>query len=172
MAVEYATLGGGCFWCIEAIFERTEGVERVEPGYAGGSTDNPTYEDVCTGTTGHAEVARITFDPEKLSYSDLLQVFWKAHDPTTLNRQGADVGSQYRSIILYHNDEQKDLAEQAKRELEGAGYFEKPVVTEIKALDTFYLAEEYHQDYFNKHPYAGYCTFVIRPKLKKLDLLK
>jgi len=115
MAVEYATLGGGCFWCIEAIFERTEGVERVEPGYAGGSTDNPTYEDVCTGTTGHAEVARITFDPEKLSYSDLLQVFWKAHDPTTLNRQGADVGSQYRSIILYHNDEQKDLAEQAKR---------------------------------------------------------
>lgn len=169
---EYATLGGGCFWCIEAIFERTEGVKSVVPGYAGGSTDNPTYEDVCTGTTGHAEVARISFDPEKLSYSDLLQVFWKAHDPTTLNRQGADVGPQYRSIILYHDDGQRDLAEKAKRELEGAGYFKKPVLTEIKALDTFYPAEEYHQDYFNKHPYAGYCTFVIRPKLKKLELLK
>ncbi len=167
-----ATLGGGCFWCIEAIFERIDGVISVVPGYAGGTTEGPTYEDVCSGTTGHAEVARIVYDPDKLSYSDILNVFWKAHDPTTLNRQGADIGTQYRSIILYHNEAQRKTAEESKQNLEKSGYFDKPVVTEIVPLDTFYPAEEYHQNYFAKHPYAGYCTFVIRPKLKKLELLK
>lgn len=169
---DYATLGGGCFWCLEAIFERLDGVESVVPGYAGGSTDTPSYESVSTGTTGHAEVAQISFDPEKLRYSDILNAFWKAHDPTTVNRQGADVGSQYRSIILYHNEQQRKAAEESKQALEDSGTFESPIVTEVKALDTFYPAEEYHHHYFEKHPYAGYCTFVIRPKLKKLNLLK
>lgn len=168
----HATLGGGCFWCIEAIFERIDGVESVVPGYAGGSTENPSYEQVCTGGTGHAEVARIAYDQNKVSFSDILDVFWKAHDPTTVNRQGADVGTQYRSIILYHDDEQRRAAEESKQALENSEYFDKPVVTEIQALDTFFPAEEYHQNYFEKHPYAGYCTFVIRPKLKKLALLK
>lgn len=168
----HATLGGGCFWCIEAIFDRIDGVESVVPGYAGGSTENPSYEQVCGGDTGHAEVARIAYDKSKVSYSKILDVFWKAHDPTTVNRQGADVGTQYRSIILYHDDEQRRTAEESKQALENSDYFDKPVVTEIHALDTFYPAEEYHQNYFEKHPYAGYCTFVIRPKLKKLSLLK
>jgi len=172
MAVEKATLGGGCFWCLEAIFERIDGVESVVPGYAGGTTDVPSYESVSSGTTGHAEVAQVSFDPEKLSYSDILNAFWRAHDPTTVNRQGADVGSQYRSIILYHNEQQRKSAEESKLALEDSGYFEGPVVTEVKPLDTFYPAEEYHHHYFEKHPYAGYCTFVIRPKLKKLNLLK
>jgi peptide-methionine (S)-S-oxide reductase len=172
MAVEYATLGGGCFWCLEAIFERLDGVESVVPGYAGGSTDTPSYKSVSTGATGHAEVAQISFDPEKLSYRDILNLFWKAHDPTTVNRQGADVGSQYRSIILFHNEQQQKVAEESKQALEDSRYFESPVVTEVKPLDTFYTGEEYHQHYFEKHPYAGYCTFVIRPKLKKLNLLK
>ncbi len=168
----YATLGGGCFWCIEAIFERIDGVESVVPGYGGGSTVNPSYEQVCAGGTGHAEVAQITFDKNKVSFGEILDVFWKAHDPTTVNRQGADVGTQYRSIILYHDEEQRQTAEESKQALENSGYFDKPVVTEIHALDTFYPAEEYHQNYFEKHPYAGYCTFVIRPKLKKMALLK
>ncbi len=170
--LEYATLGGGCFWCIEAIFERIEGVESVEPGYAGGTSENPSYEQVCTGETGHAEVARIAFDPKRVSFKEILEVFWKAHDPTTVNRQGADVGTQYRSIILYHDEQQRQIAEESKRSLEESGVYDKPVVTEIAPLDTFYPAEEYHQNYFEKHPYAGYCTFVIRPKLKKLELLK
>ncbi|MFW6208043.1 MAG: peptide-methionine (S)-S-oxide reductase MsrA [Spirochaetota bacterium] len=172
MAVEYVTLGGGCFWCLEAIFERIDGVESVVPGYAGGTTDHPSYEQVCTGETGHAEVVQIAFDPERLSFEDILNQFWKAHDPTTVNRQGADVGSQYRSIILYNDEQQRQQAEESKKALEESGYFDNPIVTEIKALDTFYPAEEYHHNYFEKHPYAGYCTFVIRPKLKKLELLK
>jgi len=165
-----ATLGGGCFWCIEAVFERTEGVLDVEAGYAGGHTEQPSYEDVSTGTTGHAEVARITYNPQVISYGELLKLFWKAHDPTTQDRQGADVGSQYRSIILYHDEGQKKTAEESKRELEQSGYYRNPVVTEIVPLQNFYPAEEYHQDYFEKHPFAGYCTFVIRPKLKKLNI--
>jgi len=169
---EYATLGGGCFWCLEAIFERIDGVESVVPGYAGGTSDAPSYESVSTGSTGHAEVVQISFDPGTLSYQDILNAFWQAHDPTTVNRQGADVGSQYRSIILYHNDQQQRVAEESKQALGESGYFESPVVTEVKPLDTFYPAEEYHHHYFEKHPYAGYCTFVIRPKLKKLNLLE
>ncbi|MFW5710594.1 MAG: peptide-methionine (S)-S-oxide reductase MsrA [Spirochaetota bacterium] len=172
MAVEYVTLGGGCFWCLEAIFERIDGVESVVPGYAGGTTDHPSYEQVCTGETGHAEVVQIAFDPERLSFEDILNQFWKAHDPTTVNRQGADVGSQYRSIILYNDEQQRQQAEESKKALEESGYFDNPIVTEIQPLDTFYPAEEYHHNYFEKHPYAGYCTFVIRPKLKKLELLK
>ncbi len=172
MAVEYVTLGGGCFWCLEAIFERIDGVESVVPGYAGGTTEHPSYEQVCTGDTGHAEVVQIAFNTEKLSFKDILNQFWKAHDPTTVNRQGADVGTQYRSIILYNDEQQRQQAEDSKQALEESGYFDNPVVTEIKPLDTFYPAEEYHHNYFEKHPYAGYCTFVIRPKLKKLELLK
>lgn len=172
MAKEYATLGGGCFWCIEAIFERIDGVESVEPGYAGGTTENPSYEQVCTGETGHAEVARIAFDPNRVSFKEILEVFWKAHDPTTVNRQGADVGTQYRSVILYKDDQQRQIAEESKRSLEKSGFYDKPIVTEIEPLDSFYPAEEYHHNYFEKHPYAGYCTFVIRPKLKKMELLK
>lgn len=171
MAVEYVTLGGGCFWCLEAVFERIDGVESVVPGYAGGTTENPSYEQVCTGETGHAELIQIAFDTAKLSFEDILDVFWKAHDPTTLNRQGADVGSQYRSIILYHDQHQRQAAEKSKQALEESGYYDKPLVTEIKPLHTFYPAEEYHHNYFEKHPYAGYCTFVIRPKLKKLELI-
>jgi len=172
MAVEYVTLGGGCFWCLAAVFERIEGVESVVPGYAGGTTENPSYERVCTGETGHAEVVQIAFDTEKLSFKEILNQFWKAHDPTTVNRQGADVGTQYRSIILYNDEQQRQQAEESKRALKESGYFDNPIVTEIKPLDTFYPAEEYHHSYCEKHPYAGYCTFVIRPKLKKLELLK
>jgi len=169
--LELATLGGGCFWCMEAVFLRHKGVHGVISGYAGGLTSNPTYEEVCTGTTGHAEVVQISFDPEAISYREILDIFWKAHDPTTLNRQGADVGTQYRSVVLYHDEGQRVSAEKALAELRDSGYYNSPPVTEIAALDTFYPAEEYHQDYFQKHPYAGYCSFVIRPKLKKLNLL-
>jgi peptide-methionine (S)-S-oxide reductase len=165
-----ATFGGGCFWCIEAVFERTDGVLDVEAGYAGGHTENPSYEEVCSGETGHAEVARIRFDPEVVSFEELLNLFWRAHDPTTLNRQGADVGTQYRSIILYHDEEQRKTAEESKRKLEDSGSYRDPIVTEIVPLRNYYPAEEYHQDYFEKHPFAGYCTFVIRPKLKKLNI--
>lgn len=166
--LEQATLGAGCFWCVEAVFERLDGVKSVEAGYAGGTTVNPTYEEVCTGTTGHAEVARITFDPSKISYETILEWFWKSHDPTTLNRQGADVGTQYRSVIFYHNDRQKALAEQSKRKAQAM--FNDPIVTEIQPLKAFYVAENYHQDYYRNNPNAPYCTFVIRPKLKKLQL--
>jgi len=170
--LEYATLGGGCFWCMEAVFTRHEGVKESVSGYAGGSVENPTYEEVCTGTTGHAEVVQVGFDPAVISYEELLDIFWKAHDPTTLNRQGSDAGTQYRSVIFYHNEEQKKKAEKSRLSLEKTAYYNKPVITEITALDGFYSAEDYHQDYFQKHPYAGYCTFVIRPKLKKLNLLR
>jgi peptide-methionine (S)-S-oxide reductase len=165
--LEKATFGAGCFWCVEAVFERLDGVQSVVAGYAGGTKANPTYEEVCTGTTGHAEVAQITFDPAKVSYEKLLDLFWKAHDPTTLNRQGADVGTQYRSVIFYHDERQRLAAEKSKAE--AAKHFSEPIVTEIKPLDKFYEAENYHQDYFRNHPDAPYCRFVIKPKLEKLQ---
>lgn len=167
-STEVATLGGGCFWCVEAVYERIDGVQSVVSGYAGGQKANPTYEEVCAGTTGHAEVVQIYFDPEVISYEDILDLFWKVHDPTTLNRQGADVGTQYRSIILYNGEAQVQAAERSKAK--AAAYFDDPIVTEIVPLSAFYEAEKYHQDYYENNPYAGYCTFVIRPKLQKLGL--
>ncbi len=166
--IEKATFGAGCFWCVEAVFERLPGVQSVVAGYAGGTTPNPTYEQVCTDTTGHAEVAEITFDPSKISYEKLLEVFWKAHDPTTLNRQGADAGTQYRSVIFYHDEKQKVAAEKSKQEAQKN--FSDPIVTEIKPLTAFYKAENYHQEYFNKNQNAPYCRLVIKPKLEKLHL--
>ena len=165
---EVATLGGGCFWCIEAVYERIEGVKSVVSGYAGGNIVDPTYKEVVTGTTGHAEVVQVHFDPRLISYEEILELFWKAHDPTSLNRQGADVGTQYRSIILYGNEAQAQAAERSKAT--AASRFDDPIVTEIVPLTAFYEAEQYHQDYYEKNPYAGYCTFVIRPKLQKLGL--
>ncbi len=165
---EVATLGGGCFWCIEAVYERIDGVKAVVSGYAGGDKPNPTYEEVCTGNTGHAEVVQVHFDPEVISYEEILDLFWKVHDPTTLNRQGADVGNQYRSIILYDGEAQRSTAERSKAE--AAADFDIPIVTEIVPLTAFYEAESYHQDYYENNPYAGYCTFVIKPKLQKLGL--
>lgn len=162
-----ATFGGGCFWCTEAIFERVDGVISVTSGYAGGHVPHPTYRQVCTGTTGHAEVVQVEYDPKKVTYEELLEVFWQAHDPTTLNRQGADKGTQYRSIILYHNEAQKRVAERSKAEAQKR--FRKPIVTEIVPLKAFYRAEEYHQDYFRNHPNAPYCAFVIRPKVHKFE---
>jgi len=167
-STEVATLGGGCFWCVEAVYERIDGVQSVVSGYAGGQKDNPTYEEVCTGTTGHAEVVQVYFNPEVISYEEILDQFWKAHDPTTLNRQGADVGTQYRSIILYSSEAQAQAAERSK--VKAAAHFDDPIVTEIVPLSTFYEAEKYHQDYYENNPFAGYCTFVIRPKLQKLGL--
>lgn len=166
-STELATFAGGCFWCIEAVFETTDGVKSVTSGYAGGTTENPTYQEVCTGRTGHAEVAQIEFDPVKVSYEQLLETFWHAHDPTTLNRQGADVGTQYRSAIFYHNDAQKLAAEKSKKA--AAPLFDRPIVTEIVPLTKFYKAENYHQDYFRNHQNAPYCTVVIRPKLQKVQ---
>jgi peptide-methionine (S)-S-oxide reductase len=165
---EVATLGGGCFWCIEAVYERIDGVKAVVSGYSGGQTPDPTYEEVCSGTTGHAEVVQIHFDPKVISYEGILDLFWKAHDPTTLNRQGADVGTQYRSIILYNSEAQAAAAERSKAR--AAADFDRPIVTEIVPLGAFYEAEKYHQDYYENNPRAGYCTFVIRPKLQKLGL--
>lgn len=166
--MEKATLGAGCFWCVEAVFERLDGVQSVIAGYAGGHSANPTYDEVCTGTTGHAEVAQITFDPAKVSYARLLEVFWDAHDPTTLNRQGADAGTQYRSVIFLHSPQQRAIAEASRAAAQKQ--FDDPIVTEIRDLDTFYPAENYHQDYFRRNPEAPYCRFVIKPKLKKLHL--
>jgi len=165
--LEAATLGAGCFWCIEAIFQDLKGVQSVTSGYAGGHVKNPSYKEVCTGTTGHAEVARIVFDPAVISYEDLLYVFWRTHDPTTLNRQGADVGSQYRSAIFYHSEEQKKIAEKSKAETDKSGIFDSPIVTEIVPLTNFYEAEDYHQDYYNINPNQPYCRFVIDPKVAK-----
>lgn len=167
---ELATFGGGCFWCVEAVFERHDGVKSVVSGYAGGTKDNPTYKEVSSGSTGHAEVVQIEYDSKIISYEKLLEVFWKAHDPTTLNRQGADVGPQYRSIILYHDDGQKKIAEKSLKAEDKSGHFPRPIVTQIEPLSKFYLAEDYHQDYYEKNPLAMYCTFVIRPKLQKLGL--
>lgn len=167
--LQKATFGSGCFWCTEAIFERLNGVVAVESGYSGGKVDNPTYEEVCSGTTGYAEVTQITYDPSVISFDELLEVFWKTHDPTTLNRQGKDVGTQYRSVIFYHNEEQKQLAEKYKEELNKSGAWGNPVVTEISAYSNFFLAEDYHQDYYENNPNQGYCSFVIAPKVEKFE---
>jgi len=164
---ELATFGGGCFWCMEAVYERLPGVIAVTSGYAGGHTENPTYPQVCGGDTGHAEVTQIKFDPAKISYAQLLEVFWQAHDPTTLNRQGADTGTQYRSIILFQDERQKLIAEQCK--LAAQKTFTQPIVTEIVPLKKFYPAEDYHQGYFDAHGHAPYCQMVIAPKLEKLE---
>jgi peptide-methionine (S)-S-oxide reductase len=165
--LETATFGQGCFWCTEAIFQRLEGVKSVQSGYSGGAIKNPSYREICNGNTGHAEVVQITYDPSVISYTDLLQVMWKTHDPTTLNRQGGDVGTQYRSVIFYHDDEQKKLAEEFKEKLNASGAYNKPIVTEISPPKEFYKAEDYHQQYFNMHGDAPYCQFVIVPKLNK-----
>ena len=163
---QIATFGGGCFWCVEALIQRLEGVASVVSGYAGGDTPNPDYRAICTGTTGHAEVVQVTFDADVISYEDLLTLFMISHDPTTLNRQGADRGTQYRSIILYHNDEQKAIAETVLDNLEDK--FPSPIVTQLVALEKFYPAEDYHQNYYNNNSNAGYCMVVINPKIKKL----
>jgi peptide-methionine (S)-S-oxide reductase len=165
--METATFGAGCFWCVEAVFQDLKGVQSVVSGYAGGTVKNPTYKQVCTGTTGHAEVCQISYDPAIITFPELLEVFWKTHDPTTLNRQGNDVGTQYRSAIFYHNVEQKRLAERYKKDLDASGAFQNPIVTEIVPVTNFYKAEDYHQDYFNQNGNQGYCQFVIRPKLEK-----
>lgn len=167
---ELATFGGGCFWCTEAYFETLTGVDGAVSGYAGGNTPNPTYEAVCSGTTGHAEVIQVTYDPAVISYEKLLEFFWKAHNPTTLNQQGADIGTQYRSIILYHNDAQKVAAEKAIKEAQT--HFRDPIVTQVVPLTKFYPAENYHQDYFRLNPDKGYCKVVIAPKLEKLKKSK
>lgn len=161
------TLGGGCFWCLQPVFQELRGVETVVVGYSGGHVKNPSYEMVCTDTTGHAEVVQVTFDSKALSFEDLLKVFLSVHDPTTLNRQGGDEGTQYRSAIFYHTPEQKAVAEKVVRELDAAGLWDDPIVTEITPLAAFYRGEEYHQDYFEKNPWAGYCRAVIRPKVAK-----
>jgi peptide-methionine (S)-S-oxide reductase len=165
--METAVFGGGCFWCLETIFGRLKGVSKVTSGYAGGQMANPTYEQVCSGRTGHAEVFHVEYDPAVIGYRDLLEVFFKAHDPTTLNRQGTDVGSQYRSIIFYADASQKAAAESVIAELGGVGGFKQPVVTEVKPLETFYPAEDYHQDYYRRHPENAYCQAVIGPKLAR-----
>jgi peptide-methionine (S)-S-oxide reductase len=163
-----ATFGAGCFWCVEAVFSQLKGVHSVESGYSGGTVKNPTYKQVCTGTTGHAEAVQVTFDPKVISYKELLEVFWKTHDPTTLNRQGADVGTQYRSVIFYHIEEQRKLAEHYKKQLDAAGAFDGPIVTEIVPFTAFYRAEADHQNYYADNSEMPYCRVVIRPKLDKL----
>ncbi len=164
---EVATLGTGCFWCTEAVLESLDGVKKVVSGYSGGHDPNPTYKAVCTGETGHAECVEVVFDPKVITYSDLLEAFFRSHDPTSLNRQGNDVGTQYRSVIFYHNDEQKRQAEKAKEELDKSGAYSKPIVTEITPAVKFFPAEDYHQNYFANNPDQGYCAFVIAPKLDK-----
>ena len=175
--LQTATLAGGCFWCLEAVFDEMKGVVSVESGYSNGHISNPTYRQVCDGITGHAEVVQVHFDPSIVSYRDLLNVFFSIHDPTTLNRQGADVGTQYRSAIFYHNDEQKKLAEELLRKLNAQKIWDKPIVTEVTKLDKFYMAEDYHQEYFAKNPYQPYCMAVVSPKVSKfrkhfLEMLK
>ncbi|MEK6247931.1 MAG: peptide-methionine (S)-S-oxide reductase MsrA [Planctomycetales bacterium] len=165
---ESATFGGGCFWCTDAVFQQLNGVQSVKSGYAGGPMPNPSYRAICSGMTGHAEVVQITFDPEVISFTNLLEVFWQSHDPTTLNRQGFDIGSQYRSIVLYHNDQQKQSAEQAIEKLNRAGVFRSPVVTEIAPYTEFYEADPTHQDYYLTNSNGRYCTQVIEPKLQKI----
>ena len=165
--LQVATFANGCFWCTEAIFQNVDGVEKVVSGYMGGKVKNPTYKEVCTGQTGHAEVIQLTYDPKKVTYDELLEIFWKTHDPTTLNRQGADVGTQYRSAVFYHNDEQKQLAEKYKKELTEAEAFDQPIVTEITPASVFYKAEDYHQNYYNLNGDAPYCAMVIQPKVEK-----
>ncbi len=165
--METATLAAGCFWCVEAVFDDLRGVESVESGYSGGHKENPTYPEVCSETTGHAEVVHIKFDSAELSYADLLKVFFAVHDPTTLNRQGNDIGSSYRSAIFYHSDEQKKIAEQVIAELDASDIWESPIVTEVTAFDKFYIAENYHQEYFANNPNQPYCAAVVAPKVSK-----
>jgi peptide-methionine (S)-S-oxide reductase len=165
--LEVATLGGGCFWCMEAVFDDLEGVEDVVSGYSGGHKENPTYQEVCTGTTGHAEVVQIKFDPDVISYADILRVFFSVHDPTTLNRQGNDIGTQYRSVIFYHSEQQKREAEKIISEITEARIYDNPIVTEVTAFKNFYPAENYHQEYFAKNPYQPYCMAVVAPKVAK-----
>lgn len=166
---EIASFGGGCFWCVEAIFERVNGVHQVESGYSGGHVINPDYKMVTSGTTGHAEVIQITFDPEVVSYLELLEIFFKTHDPTTLNRQGADVGTQYRSIVLYHNEQQNKLAREIIEDLDSEGIWNNPIVTNVEPFEEFYSAEAYHQEYFENNPNQGYCRLVINPKVEKFE---
>jgi peptide-methionine (S)-S-oxide reductase len=175
--LQTATLAGGCFWCLEAVYDELKGVQGVESGYAGGHMDNPTYRAVCNGDTGHAEVVQVHFDPNVVSYRDLLNVFFAIHDPTTLNRQGADVGTQYRSAIFYHDDEQKKIAEELIKDLNAQQIWDRPIVTEVTKLDKFYMGEDYHQEYFARNPYQPYCIAVVAPKVSKfrkhfLELLK
>lgn len=167
--IDTAIFGAGCFWCVEAVFQRLNGVVSVKSGYSGGTVKNPSYKEVCNGTTGHAEVCQIVFDKTKITFDELLEVFWKTHDPTTLNSQGNDFGTQYRSAIFYHTLEQKELAEKYKNELNASGAFEKPIVTEISPLTNYYPAEDYHQNYYNQNGTQGYCKFVIQPKVEKLE---
>jgi peptide-methionine (S)-S-oxide reductase len=167
-SAETATFGSGCFWCTEALFQQLKGVRNVVPGYSGGSVENPTYKQICTGTTGHAEVVQVTFDPKVVTYSELLEVFWQTHDPTTVNRQGHDVGTQYRSVIFYHSDRQHQLSERYRQKIDAAHVFSKPLVTEIAQFTAFYRAEDYHQNYYANHPELPYCRTMIGPKLEKL----
>ena len=166
-AREVATLGGGCFWCLEAVYQELRGVEKVESGYSGGHVPNPTYRAVCSETTGHAEVVQVTFDPSVVSYRDILEVYFTIHDPTTLNRQGADVGTQYRSVIFYHDDEQRRVAERVISDLESEGIWSDPIVTEVEPFDEFYVAEDYHQNYFRNNGFQPYCQVIIAPKVAK-----
>jgi peptide-methionine (S)-S-oxide reductase len=165
--LEVATLGGGCFWCLDAIYRDVQGVERVVSGYAGGHVPNPTYEQVCGKRTGHAEVVQVWFDPAVISYEDILYIFWRIHDPTTLDRQGNDVGPQYRSVILYHDEAQRAAAEKSLAETKAARVWPDPIVTQLVPFDVFYEAEEYHQDYFSRNPYQPYCVYVVDPKVRK-----
>ncbi len=167
--MEKATFGSGCFWCTEAVFQRLKGVESVVSGYAGGFVENPTYQEVCGGETGHAEAIQVTYDPSLVSYDELLEVFWKTHDPTTLNQQGNDHGTQYRSAVFYHTEEQGKLAEAYKKKLDAAKIWDRPIVTEITPFTNFYPAEPYHQNFYNNNPNQPYCTYIIRPKMKKLE---
>ncbi len=167
--LEIATLGSGCFWCTEAFFLRVKGIESVVSGYSGGKVKNPTYKEVCSGLTGHAEVVQVKFDPSVITFGEVLEIFWNTHDPTTLNQQGADVGTQYRSVVFYHSDEQKKIAEAYKKQLDQSGIYKKPIVTEITPFSIFYPAEDYHQNYFELNPNQGYCQYVIRPKVEKFQ---
>lgn len=167
--MEKATFGSGCFWCVEAVFQQLKGVHTVKPGYSGGRIANPTYREVCSGLTGHAEVIQIEYESNLISFKDLLEVFFKTHDPTTLNQQGADRGTQYRSAIFYHSERQKTMAEEAIRELNEAGAYDSPIVTEVAEFKVFYEAEEYHQNYYKNNPEQGYCRMVVRPKVEKFE---
>ncbi|HSX80033.1 MAG TPA: peptide-methionine (S)-S-oxide reductase MsrA [Candidatus Saccharimonadia bacterium] len=167
-SLEMTTLGGGCFWCVEAVYQELQGVQSVVSGYAGGAVENPTYYQVCNGTTGHAEVVQITFDPKIIMFEDILYVFWRTHDPTTLNRQGYDVGTQYRSIILYHSEQQRTIAEKSKHDTDASGLWPNPIVTEISPFTTIYKAEDYHQNFYRDNPYQPYCLAIIDPKMTKL----
>ncbi len=167
--LDTATFGTGCFWCTEAIFQQLKGVKKVTSGYSGGNVNNPSYKEVCTGTTGHAEVIQILYDPKEISFDELLQVFWQTHDPTTLNRQGNDVGPQYRSVVFYENDDQRRIAEHYKKELNEKKVYDNPIITEISPLKNFFAAEDYHQNYYNNNGDQPYCNFVIRPKLEKFE---